>query len=609
MRKCSTCGHLNPADCDECQVCGSLLMVIPPRQPRLGSRSQLAAAPEMSGVHTALTVDDIEPVDDTEQQINTLIMEGDNAAVQNNSAQAFAFYERAFVMDQKSTAVLLRMLELAKSVGDPVRESRCLATMSQVVTDPIEQADYLIQAAHVTRAKRHEPEKAAFGLMRAIELNPDRLDAFLTVTEIYSQLGQWEQLEGAYQRMIQLHMTRSDANVKLLAKLWRKLGTLLAQKPHRLEDAEVALNSAIRIDPHDLKNHATRFEIYRQWPGRWMEAVEALQALIEREREPEEQVHNLKMLSDIYIENDEGDAAFCVLRALLCLGQVGEAEGAFVASRIRPTPLIPDLELSTQQWREDIYPSDFPYAVAQLFSLIALAVHPLIVHEVEDHGAAYRDKLDINKPLLFCNLIRNISTTFGLERVPQIFIKDGEVGELGMIDGLLDPPGFIVSRSLLSGRRAQELSYITGRLLAFQKQDLFMIGVCSLEQLRGYVMAAVKFAKPSAPIAKSRDISKLIKAIKSNLSSEQRGQFKQLVLRLIDAGAEIELDHYVNCADDIANRLALLVCDDLDAAAQGIAATQSEDYTRTFEQRFESLLAFSVSPSYVKLRRLLGLAT
>jgi tetratricopeptide (TPR) repeat protein len=520
---------------------------------------------------------------------------------------ALGAYERMFRLNTRDLNALQNMLRLSRALDDFVRESRCLATMSQLVEDPKQQADLLIQAAHVSWRRRNEPEKAAFGLSRALELDPDRLDAFLSLTEIYHTAGAWKELEVAYQKMIQAHGSRAQRNPVLLAKLWRKLAVLLAQQD-RFEEAEFAQQSASALDPDDIKNHATVYEIYRRWPSRWREAVTALQILIERESDTGEQLRNLRMLAETYVEHAQIDAAFCVLRVMDFLGAAEPDEVALVSELQPKLPKVPDATLTPEMWLNYIYPTDFPHELSQVYALIALAVHDVLTRELEDHGTTPKNQIDIDKPLLFNNLIRKVSVIFGLDRVPEIYTRDSGVEGLGIIDGLLDPPGFIIDRSLLSGRTPHDIAFCATRQLALQKQSVYMAGVSTSEQLKGFLMAAIKFALPDAPIPASRDLNQVLKAFKAALTPEQQQVLTNLVTGLVSAGGEVALEHYLDRAEDVANRLAFLICDDLHAASAAIQRADGINPNRPPNKRLEAVIHFAISPEYIAVRQLLGLA-
>jgi tetratricopeptide (TPR) repeat protein len=564
----------------------------------------------MSGVQAALTPEMLAaaalPSYDTSDP-KACVAFAQAAEAQGDLPSALAAFERAFRLNTRDLDTLQAMLRLSRAIDDPIRESRCLATMSQLVDDPKQQADLLIQAAHVSWKRRGEPEKAAFGLSRALDLDPDRLDAFLSLTEIYHTAGAWKELEVAYQKMIQAHGSRDQRNPILLAKLWRKLAVLLAQQD-RFEDAEFAQRSAGALDPNDIKNHATTYEIYRRWPGRWREAITALQILIEREGDTQEQLRNLRMLAETYVEQAQIDAAFCTLRVLTFLGAAEPDEVSLVEELQPKLPKVPDATLTPEMWLNYIYPTDFPHEISQVYALIALAVHDALTHELEDHGTTPKHRIDIDKPLLFNNLIRKVSVVFGLDRVPEIYTRDSGVDGLGLLDGLLDPPGLIIDRSLLSGRTPQDIAFCTTRQLALQKQSIYMAGISTLDQLKGYLMAAIKFALPDAPIPVSRDVAQVLKAFKSNLAPEQQQVLTNLITGLVGAGGEVALEHYLDRAEDVANRLAFLICDDIHATAAAIQRSTGLNPNRPANKRLEAIIHYAVSPEYIAVRQQLGLA-
>ena len=565
MANCPTCNAPIAPDTKRCASCGSLAATVAPGA--------------LSSVQPVIEADD--------------------------GANPFAPFDSALAKDPRDFNALKGMLALAEELGDAVRKSRCLATMAQLSTSPKDRADFLIRASQVTLEERGEPLKAAAGLQAALQIDPDRVDAFLTLTQIFSNQGNYLKLEEAYRMMIGLHANRDDANPLILAKLWRKLGALLASPTfNRHEDAALALEQAKEYAPHDLKTLATALEIYQAWPGHRAEAIAVLSEIVVREENPTQQVEDLRTLGTLYLEEGLRDAGFCLFRALNALGEAEEREKVFVQKLQRVVPKIPEDAPSASLWTRAIYTKGFPYEVAQVMTLIAKGLMDGLENDLAHHGVSLKDRLDPEAPLLINTLIKRVARVFGLQGTPEIYARDEVEG--GLINGVLNPAGFIVDKGLLAGRSPAELAFVVGRNLALLKEDFFLAGVSPLSDLQVFIMAATKFVQPQAPIPNSKAIDWTLRGLNSMPESQQHA-LRELLGGMIERHASLDLENYVNSVELTANRLGLIVCDDLEVAMRQVLSAIDAPGTLSEEAKIDDLLRYSVSTEYIELRHELGL--
>jgi len=659
--KCPTCKQKVTSEAVECSVCGSWLgveddggtgsqpVLVMAVVPAYESRSELPTSPSriaavevttpvMSGLHDIIEIEDEDGDTDDDDDTDTDDLFGfdggrtpipavrellapptEQARTRDewvNLAERYVgaerltdaldAYERAFQKGGMDPQVLERMVELSERTGDALRLSRSLATLAHIEADPTRRADFLIRAARVTRDQRHELAKAAAGLKAALESDPDRLDAFQELSALHSECADWETLVADYQFMIEKHASRAEPNRPLLSKLWRKLGTLLADPLQRFEEAALAVQTATDLAPDDVKNLATLLDIYKLAPGHQRDAIRTLSRLIEAETDPSQQVGDLKALAKLYLEVSDHDAAFCCLRVLCFLGEATEQEQAFVEKLRRRVVKIPEVVFTADMWTQAILPKGYPQSVASIMGLLAPAVAYKFGHDLEFHGVSNKDRIDPEEPLLFNTLMKRVSKIFGVDGGLDVYLKDGVEG-LGLINGLLDPPALIVDRSMLSGRGAAELAFAVARLLALQKQDFYLAGISPLNNLEVFVMGATKFVLPEAPIPASKDIEWITKSIRTRLDDDRRDRLQKGLHALIEAGTVLELERYLLTVDMAANRLAFIIADDLEAAADAIARDQEANALSSADKRLDQLLSYAISPPYLRLRRDLGI--
>jgi len=479
---------------------------------------------------------------------------GDAALEEGDYAEALAWYEATLQDNMRDTALLEKMIDVAEKAGDPVRLSRCLATMAQLSADPATRADYLIRAAQVTRTGRKQPEKAAAGLLAALEHDPSRLDAFLELTEIHTETEDWTALGEAYRFMIHKHSNPPGGGSpprKLLSKLWRKQGALLAERLGFPDEGVTAVRSAMRLDPDDVKNAATLYDIATA-NDELDVRIEAMSAIVDLVTDAREQVDDVRTLGELYLEAGNRDAGYCCFRLLDHLGETNEHEATFV-DKLRPrvgaATRTPSTALTPELWAQ-VYPDELPLDVGKVFGLLAFAVADRLENEPRTFGLRPGDRLDKDAPVLLNTLMTRVATLLGIEDQPDVWISEADDGPAqnaphALVNAVFDPPGFVVDKTRLSEQAPAQLAFQVGRLMALQKPAFYLPSICPINDLKVYVMGATKWVRPDAPVPESKDIEWIIKRIERRLTEAQQSALRGTLGDLIDRGAVIDVEDYL----------------------------------------------------------------
>jgi hypothetical protein len=128
--------------------------------------------------------------------------------------------------------------------------------------------------------------------------------------------------------------------------------------------------------------------------------------------------------------------------------------------------------------------------------------------------------------------------------------------------------------------------------------------------LRGWLLAAIKIAVPQFPVPSelSGAVSEAQIAIKQHLSGPAIETLRSLVNKLLSAAPELDLKRWTAAVDLTADRLGLVLANDLEIATAVVRASPEESSAVPQKDRLRELHLYSVSEQYLTLRHKIGIA-
>ena len=232
----------------------------------------------------------------------------------DNPEAAIQRYQEILNLDEANTVALeaLRRLTLQTEHWDDYVS--VLARAAELSDDPRVAAQHLVAAARVLQDKKDDPEQALRRLLKALEGAPDELVILKEIELLYAQNDRMDEVVKVLRREAEV-TTEPRERVPILAKL----GALLEDQLHQVDDAIVAYEEAVQLMPSYLPARQSLGRLYRR-TERWPQLAELFRREVDAETESSAKVSQLFKLAELLGSRLEDiDGAIAALQELLKL--------------------------------------------------------------------------------------------------------------------------------------------------------------------------------------------------------------------------------------------------------------------------------------------------
>jgi tetratricopeptide (TPR) repeat protein len=426
--------------------------------------------------------------------------------------------------------------------------------------------------------------EALFHLERAIDLDPNRVEAVAAIEAMLSGRGELRRYERVLKRL--LFRLRGRGNTAE-AKAWARLARLYLDQLDDPQAAAAAAANARRIAPRDSDVVAlvqrTENRAYTAEPIRagWREAL----------GDPTSGAALVKTTE----ASGHADAAFLAASTMVALGTADQQmSSVYETHRIRSVA-IPARPLGRDQWALLRHKED-NLELGGLIELVAPAVHlvaPMTLADSELDASQRIDDVDL--PASFLRLRGRCAELLGVEAAP-VFPSV----ELGPQIHVLacDPPVLLAGDEALTSPERPELVFRLVRAMTFLWPGRAVGASRPGRVLRAIVMAVFREASGSAVGIEDPLAERAADAV-SQLPGQARVQARAAALRLLSRGGGLNLSLWARSLSRTADRAGMLLCGDIPSAFSG--AKEVGDLDR-------DLVEFAYSAAHVQLRDQLGLS-
>ncbi|MEO6950282.1 MAG: DUF4388 domain-containing protein [Polyangia bacterium] len=432
-------------------------------------------------------------------------------------------------------------------------------------------------------------EQAAGHLEIVLDHAPTRAEALTLVEAALGRRGEWRRLEQLYRRLI--HRLADDATERPLMVWWR-LAELYRTRLGDLSAAQVAYETVARLSPDDPRPRRALAALLHRDPA---SSVETASILREAWRlQPEDPSPGLALFST-HRDAERWDAALVSAMALACRGESDLSSTQYLRAH-RPRFLVRAHAALSSPVFDSLRHVDDDRALGALFADVFSVSAPEISLEALEVGPVMpEDAL----PELFSRALAYACHELTVP-APHVHTRADFGAEIHV--GASRPPVLIVGPQALACTDLVLLVFRLGRALSYLRPGRALAGALPTSQLKDYLGAALTLVQPGLRFddADGR-VAELRKAI-AGRASQLAKTIRPTVDALLGARRErIHLGRYVTSLARTADRVGLLLCNDLPTAARVVGdecAPGAED----------DLIDFALGEAYLQARAQLGLA-
>jgi hypothetical protein len=311
------------------------------------------------------------------------------------------------------------------------------------------------------------------------------------------------------------------------------------------------------------------------------------------------------MLRRLYTEVKNADAAWCLCQALYVLNLAEPDEERFF-KRMRSDTAAPAQEAFTHEdWLNLVMHVDADPLLTGLFSLIEPAVIGARAESLEQLGYDPRYAIDLSlHPYPMSQTLHYACGVLGMDP-PPTFQNTNDPGGLSFLHA--HTPAVVLGLAALSAEvPPQAAAFIGARHLTYFRPGMYVRHLIpSGTGLKSWLFAAIKMIAPQFPIATDLvgPVNEAMTALQAGIQGQAKDHLARVVGRLLQSGRALDLKRWVAGVDLTADRAGLIVCHDLETAAEIIKASDEASSAVPGQERLKELVLYAVSEPYFQLRR------
>jgi tetratricopeptide (TPR) repeat protein len=514
-------------------------------------------------------------------------------------ARALAAFREAIEIVPDSHQLLHKTLDIYSEQKDWRRAVETCSAIAATAKAPARRAKYFYAAAVIGRDELGDHALAAEHFGRALEEDPGHPKAFASLEGMLAEIGDHKNLARAYRK--RLRQLAEDPEEGL--RIWTRLGDLCSEHLGDNESAIAAYEVAVSMDPDNLERHEQLANLYLEaGEERRADAVAELQTLLAANPD---RVELFRALSGLYRAEGDTDKAYCLAQAMVFLGAASENERD-IYTHLRPGAFIPARRRLTEElWQKAIIHGRESRHVNVIFqqlvgSLAATTAQPPSAFHLETSQAA--------GDLPIARVLRYAAEVLGLEREPAVYLRpdiDGLKVANTALSGKLAPAVLIGGQPADADER--ELAFEVGKRLCYLRPDRYVnYALGSLPRIESAFSAALA-ASGIENVRHDEDIDRLATHLRSSVPDAVLQQVAAIAKKMSGDPRNGLIAGWRAATDLTANRVGLILCNDLEIAARMVATETGGLSGLPVKERLRDLLAYSVSESYFSVRRHLGL--
>jgi tetratricopeptide (TPR) repeat protein len=542
-----------------------------------------------------------------EEKFGLLVDAGELLARRANKLTAAAeAYEAALLLRPSDHWLLHALMWVYGELGAWDKLVGLLRAVANLEAEPTKRAKSVLAMAQVMREKLGDAKKALSLYDETLDLDCKRLEAFEQIVRIYTELRDWNELKGAYGRM--LRRLKNDGDVDLKHALFFQLGLIFRD---RLVDAPRALDAfraAARLKPESDDVRKVLCELFVVTSQ--IDAAVAMVRAAIKKRPQEPALYD--ELYSLFLRQGAFDKAWCALDAMTVAGGAFTPEQAQFYADYPPTPLasVPGT-LTPAAWRTHVVHPELEPALTALFATLMPAVLRARLAVLPSKwlsktlGAPLTPKgASANRVL---SVVNDASEILGLP-VPTLHACKGPVP----LAPTMAHPAMHVSLEACDGLADPALAFMVGKRLAELRPELSARSVfpsvtelTALVQTAGQLARGEPFTSTKGASTKGPEAAFEI-ALRTTITEDERHTLRSVLNAARAQSAPLDVARWSQLADVSASRLGLLLAGRLEPAGRATMNETLAPGDLPPRDKLSELLVFAVSDEYADLRAAIG---
>ena len=528
-------------------------------------------------------------------------------------------YQEGVKLHPSSRVLLHKLLESYTEQKSWKKAIDALDHLSAQETSEDRRARFHYTAAVIARDELKDSDLAVDRFNAALDDAPFTPKAFDAIDSVLSEKKDWKNLARAYRR--QLKRLGDDASPDKMLELWTRLGDICLDHLGDTEAATEAYQVACELAPDDVARHEQLADLYLEaGEARRDEAIVELQYLLGH---APDRVELYKALGSLYRAEHELDKAFCVAQALVFLGAASDEEKGLY-QRLRPTQFTPaPRRLTEELWQKSIIHPKEDRHVGAIFSSTLGALAAGTAQPISAFGLTAETRTDLDRdPRTVSRIVKYVSGVLAIDPAPMVWLQEGGDGlRVANTVGLGAErqrlvPSLLIGAPQIGKNDERELAFEVGKRMAYLRPERFVtLAVGTLPKLEAAFAASVlaggarvqNHDGTSFIEHTSEEARKLAGSLKAQVPGPLLEQVGELSTKLSHRLGNGLISGWRTATDLTANRVGLIVSNDLETAAKAIATEGAAMSNLSVKDRLRDLLAYSVSEQYFLVRRHLGL--
>ena len=502
--------------------------------------------------------------------------------------------------------LLTKLMQLYSEEKDWGKLIDVVLRLAEFVEDKKQKAKYLQTAAIVAGTQMGDVDRALDFYEQVMDLDPEADKALTESIELRRGKGEHEEVE----KLLKKKLAKASETKKKdeMLKCFGELGELYNKHLGWTDKAIDAYEAAHTLDPDNKERSELLSELYASDPEKYLDKAVASQMALLRENPYRPESYNL--LRRLYTEVKRADPAWCLCQALVVLNLAEPDEERFFNRMRSDTAAAAQDSFTDDDWLSKVMHEDADPLLTSLFALIGRAVLAKRGRSFEELGYDPRYAVDLAQhPYPMSQTLHYAAGVLGMDP-PPTFENANDPGGLSFLHA--QTPSIVLGTAALSAEvPPQAAAFIAARHLTYFHPGMYIRHLLpSGTGLKAWLFAAIKLIAPQFPVAAQLEgpVKEALEALDKGMEGQRRDQLARIVSKLLEGGGALDLKKWVAAIDLTADRAGLIVCHDLETAAEIIRASDESSSAVPNQDRLKDLVLYSVSEKYFSIRQRLLIA-